>query len=367
MKIYRSQNVVDAAKERIHWLFDEFPNIICNVSGGKDSAVVFDLCLQEAKDRNRLPLTVMWIDQEAEWQATVDQIKLWMYRDDVLPRWFQMPIKLFNATSVSDHWLYCWRQEDKDRWVHPQVDISIKDNIYGTDRFAKLFKAIIDHDYKDQKACYIAGVRTEESPNRFMGLTHYPCYKWVTWGSALNKKQEHYTFYPIYDWGYSDVWKYIHENKLPYNRIYDAQYRYGLPIGNMRVSNVHHETAVWNLFYLQEVEPQTYERIVSRLQGIDMAGKLGKEDYFINDLPFMFNTWREYRDYLLEHLIKDNSWRRRFNVWFNRFDKKFGRDNIPISVWKGMVNSILCNDWEGVKLNNLLPSPAVRKERRLIC
>ena len=34
MKIYGRKNVFDAALARIRWIFDEFPNVICNVSGG---------------------------------------------------------------------------------------------------------------------------------------------------------------------------------------------------------------------------------------------------------------------------------------------------------------------------------------------
>ncbi|MEM2001472.1 MAG: phosphoadenosine phosphosulfate reductase family protein [Candidatus Methanomethylicaceae archaeon] len=30
---------------------------------------------------------------------------------------------------------------------------------------------------------------------------------------------------PIYDWNDQEVWKYIEENKLPYNPLYDMGYR----------------------------------------------------------------------------------------------------------------------------------------------
>ena len=35
-----------------------------------------------------------------------------------------------------------------------------------------------------------------------------------------------------------------------------------------------------------------------------MASKFN-EDYFVNDLPYMFKDWTEYRDYLLENLTQD--------------------------------------------------------------
>ena len=75
MKIFQKQNVWDAALERIRWLFDEFPNVIVNFSGGKDSTVCLHLALKVAEEKNRLPLKVAWIDQEAEWQATSDYVQ----------------------------------------------------------------------------------------------------------------------------------------------------------------------------------------------------------------------------------------------------------------------------------------------------
>lgn len=356
MKIYGKQNVHDAALDRIRWLFDEFPNIIIGVSDGKDSTVVYNLALQVAKERNRLPLKCLFIDQEAEWQATIDTIRLIMENPDVEPYWFQMPIRLFNATSTTDHWLMCWDKKEEHRWMRPQESYSYTENVYGTERFAELFPAIIKHHFPDTKTCYIAGMRTEESPNRAMALTHNLTYKHVTWGSALDKKKQHYTFYPIYDWSYMDVWKAILDNQWYYNKVYDAQYQHGIPIQQMRVSNVHHETAVSTLFYMQEVEGETYARLTQRIAGIDMAGKMGKEDYFPKQLPFMFKDWREYRDFLLDKLIDNESWKKSFQKIFIRHDEMFGHF-YKDQMYKEHINSILTNDWEHVKLNNFETRP----------
>ncbi|NBQ17949.1 phosphoadenosine phosphosulfate sulfotransferase, partial [bacterium] len=95
MKIYSNQTTYEAGLDRIRWLFDEFPNVIVGVSGGKDSTVVYNLALQVAKEKNRLPLKCLFVDQEAEWQATIDTIRDIMENPDVEPLWYQMPIKLF--------------------------------------------------------------------------------------------------------------------------------------------------------------------------------------------------------------------------------------------------------------------------------
>ena len=85
MIIYTKQNVYEAALDRIRWLYDEFPNIVVNMSGGKDSTVIFNLTHQVATEKNRLPVRVLFIDQEAEWQSTIDYMRSVMYRPDVDP------------------------------------------------------------------------------------------------------------------------------------------------------------------------------------------------------------------------------------------------------------------------------------------
>src|SRR5690554_6917043 len=98
MKIYKKNNVFDEALFRIRYLFDEFENVIVNISGGKDSTVTLNLALQVAEEKNRLPLQVFFIDQEAEWQTVIDHVREVFSDTRIKPYWLQCPIKIFNAT-----------------------------------------------------------------------------------------------------------------------------------------------------------------------------------------------------------------------------------------------------------------------------
>jgi predicted phosphoadenosine phosphosulfate sulfurtransferase len=357
MKIYTNQNVYEAALDRVRFVFDEFPNVIADISGGKDSTVIFNLALQIAREKNRLPLRVMFIDQEAEWKAAIDHVRHIMENPDVKPMWFQMPIKIFNATSTIEPWLYCW--EEGKEWIREKESNSFTVNKYGTDRFKELFDKIALVEFPDMPTAQLGGVRCEESPTRFLGLTTEATYKWVTWGKIINKRRGHYTFYPIYDWSYTDVWHAIFSNEWEYCRLYDYYYQYGVPFGKMRVSNVHHETAVQNLFRLQEVEPETWEKITARISGINTAGKLGKDDYFLNGkLPFMFRDWKEYRDYLLENLIEDTDIKTRFRAKFDEHDVVYAHMGDINKLYREHINTILCNDYHFTKLTNFESRPA---------
>ena len=251
--VYRKQNVYEAALDRIRWLFDEFDNIIVNVSGGKDSTVLYELALIVAREKDRLPLKVLWLDQEAEWQGTVDTVERIMTNPEVDPLWFQIPFRLFNATSATDKWLDCWDPAKEAEWMRPHHPLARTENPYGTDRFVDLFDEFIQAEFPGQPACNLAGVRASESPSRSVGLTNTATWKWATWGRQSRKYKQQPTMYPLYDWADSDIWKAIHDNGWHYNPVYDAMYAHGLSPRLMRVSNVHHETAVQSLFYLQAV------------------------------------------------------------------------------------------------------------------
>lgn len=361
MRLYLGKNVWDAALERIERIFDEFETVAVSYSGGKDSTVILELAIEVARRRGRLPIKVLWLDQEIEWESTVDMAEYVMTRPEVDPMWMQIPFRLLNATSQNDPWLDVWGEGKK--WMRDKHPISMKENVYNCDRFGALFTAISDKEFPGEVA-FLAGVRAEESPSRLMGLTQTKTYKDITWGKTLNREKRHYTFYPIYDWGFRDVWKAIHDNGWKYNALYDAQYRYGIPLKSMRVSNLHHETAVEALFYLQEVEPETYRKAVERIGGLDTAGKLQLENYFVDELPFMFSSWIEYRDYLLEHLILDEKVKTGMRKYFARIDEIYLEGLGDREIGRICIDSILTNDVEYTKLINWENRGYVVKVRR---
>lgn len=358
MKIFLNETVWDAALDRIRRIFDEFDTVIVAFSGGKDSTVTFNLAMIVAEEKGRLPLPVMFLDQEAEYAATIDQVRETMADPRAVPYWVQCPIRLFNATSTKEPWLFCW--EEGREWMRPKEEISIKENLFGTDRFHDVFNGVVDHIAKGGRAAMLGGVRTEESPTRLVALTHQATYKEITWGKKLNEKKEQYTFYPIYDWCLSDVWKAIHSNKWGYCKIYDIMYRYGVPPTTMRVSNLHHETAVHHLFWLHEVEKDTWEALTKRLNGINQAKHMKKSEMLtVKTLPFMFDSWPEYRDFLTEKLIEVPEQLKAFKKRWAKMDERYANMRLPEDLHRRQVNSLMVNDWEGVKLSGFENSPPV--------
>jgi hypothetical protein len=95
-----------------------------------------------------------------------------------------------------------------------------------------------------------------------------------------------------------------------------------------------------------------------------MAGKLGTADYFVKDLPYMFASWQEYRDFLLEKLIDSEEWKASFRKGFARQEALYGETEVATAMRKIQISSILTQDWEQIKMGNFETRPLIYNIRR---
>ena len=237
-----------------------------------------------------------------------------------------------------------------DSFARPYIT---KKNRYGTNRFHELFEAIFRVEFAGRKACYVAGVRTEEAPKRFVSLTEGATYKWITWGKRLYAADEHYTFYPLYDWSYTDVWKYIDQSEIRYNRVYDQMYRHGVAIQNMRISNLHHETAIQVLLLVQEIEPITWNKLTNRIDGVNAIKHIKKNAFAVpKELPYMFESWQEYAIHLKNNIVQKKEHQDALDVVIHKKEKIYTDQPIRDKFWKTIINTILSSDWDFTKITN---------------
>jgi predicted phosphoadenosine phosphosulfate sulfurtransferase len=127
----------------------------------------------------------------------------------------------------------------------------------------------------------------------------------------------------------------------------------------MRVSNLHHETALKSLFYLQEVEPHTWEKLSRRLNGINTIKHL-KNDAIgaVTELPEAFQDWREYAFYLAENLVTDQEKRKTYISKFNSLENKYANlKHHKETMYRVMVTTVIVNDYHFTKLNNWERAP----------
>lgn len=349
-------NVWEAALKRVRWVFEEFGgHVSVSTSGGKDSTVVLELALIVARERGELPLHVHFLDQEAEYEATIEYMRRLQARPEIKLDWYQVPFRLFNASNHADNWSHVWDEDLTDAdYIRPREPGSIWVNDFTDghgrviDRFKALLGAINDRD----GGASLTGMRCEESPNRRVFMTSTASYKWATWASAGKPRKDgsrsHYLLHPVYDWSYRDVWHAIEVNGWDYNHFYDLMFRYGVSTRAMRVSSFHHEESMGSLQYLQELEPQTWEAATRRYQGISTYGHVGEDQYDERlKLPYMFASWSEYFDHLTDKLIPDPADRKRFISQRDKARHALSSFMDDEDIMPAICGSVICNDVYG--------------------
>lgn len=350
---YVGKTVLEAARERIAFVFDQFESIHVSISGGKDSTVLAHLALEEAKRRGRR-IGIFFFDEEVVYQATVDQVEYIMERmapENVVPLWLQVEFYLTNAVSLTETRFVPWEAGKSHFWLRPKKSYAMKFAPWDRSREIVTDKAM-GLDFYDVlenfERCYsntafLVALRGAEAPNRWRAVVKNPVSiggEHVYWAT---QKGANVAMYPLYDWNFHDVWRYIWDEQLPYHPIYDMQMRKGYAINEMRISSLIHERSFKAIVDLPEFEPATYDRLVKRAGGIALAQETGKNAklFKARKLPKNFRSWRAYRDFLLAtHPLPADR-----DIMARRFARHLDNEYVA----RQQVRQLILNDFE----NNL--------------
>lgn len=369
-KIYHDKNVLEAAQERISYTFDNFERIYLSFSSGKDSTVMLHLVMAEAIKRNR-KIGLLLIDLEAQYKLTIQNaLECYeYYKDLVEPYWVSLPIHLRNAVSVYEpHWI-CWEPDKKDIWVRKPPEIAITDEKhfpffrYGME--FEEFVPLFGEWYSQGKSCAcFVGIRSDESLNRFRTIASKSktTFKKKQWTSKVTKNS--YSIYPIYDWKTDDLWIYHSRNpKLPYNKLYDRMHLAGLTLSQMRICQPYGDDQRRGLWLFHLIEPETWSKIVYRVNGANGGALYIKEWGNINGYRTVNkppnHTWESFSMMLLESMPPktQDHFRAKIYVFQDWWKKKGYPEGLPDEAdyalevkklapsWRRVCKSLLRNDY----------------------
>lgn len=370
-KHYNLQNVYDASIERLEFVFNNFENVYLSFSGGKDSGVMFNLALNVARKMGKLPLKVLYVDLEAQYQSTIEYVESVMLNPDVEGYWICLPLHLRNAVSqVHPHWL-CWDDSEKNNWVReiPLHDCVISDVNYFNffrkgmefEEFVPLFGEWIS---KGNNTACLVGIRSDESLNRFRTIAS-------TTKTAFKEKQyttkvtdNVYNAYPIYDWRTQDIWKANGCFEWKYNRIYDLMHLAGLSIHEMRICQPYGDDQRKGLWLFKILEPQTWVKVVARVEGANFGNKYSGDKAlgnFVIELP-KGHTYKTYAKFLLSTLpphIEEHYRKKiyKFLKYWKKHKEELPNKSFPdagdrkleasrkVGSWRRIVKVLLKNDY----------------------
>lgn len=370
IKIYRDANVLDAARERIEIVFDNFERIYLAFSGGKDSSVMMHLVMDEAIKRNR-KVGVMFIDFEAQYTETIAHVKEMfdLYKDNIDYHWICMPMMLRNAvTNYEPQWT-CWDEDKKDIWIRQKPEQYKDHNDYPFAlpkmEFEEFIVAFGEWYGQGQKAAGFIGIRAQESLHRYCAVATWEKRDLTFNGHRWTTKiiADTYNVYPIYDWLTDDIWKYhaAFPHK-PHNKIYDKMQMAGVPLSQQRLCQPFGDDQRRGLWLYHILEPQTWFKLVARVNGANSGALYIEENGNINGYNKITkpegHTWKSFCNLLLQTMPKKT--RDHYVYRFKKFISGWhdrGYDKIPEEAppeleakcwapsWRRMCRVLLRNDY----------------------
>jgi predicted phosphoadenosine phosphosulfate sulfurtransferase len=320
-KKYRDQNVLEAAQERLHYVFEEFDHVYLSVSAGKDSSVMMQLAREIAEQRDTT-FDILFVDLEAQYTATIDHMETLIENSEhVLGDiyWCCLPISLRNAVSqIQPKWT-CWNRDKREKWVRglPDHEFIIHEENHPFDFFEPQmeFENFIDGfaewyaDTHDGVTAAGIAIRSDESLNRFRTLTsdtksRYDGENWTTQVMVGDDYLPVYNVYPVYDWTTEDVWGYVSKFDLPHNEVYELMYKNGMSIHDARICQPYGDDQRNGLDQFRALEPETWEKVLNRVSGANFGNIYARTSLlgnFSSEKPEHL-SWEEYAVFLLESI-----------------------------------------------------------------
>lgn len=367
-----NMNVLEAARERIAWTFDEFPRVYLSFSAGKDSTVMLHIVADEARKRGRR-FGLLLVDLEGQYRLTIEHAKrcVDLYADVIDLHWVCLPIHLRNAVSVYEPFWKCWDADAKDAWIRPMPECAVSDvTAYPFFKDGMEFEEFVPlfgewYAQGERTACFV-GIRTDESLNRFRTLVQSQKETWRGRRHTSRVTDNVYNVYPIYDWKSADLWTYHARNPdRPYNKLYDLMHQAGVPMGHMRICQPYGDDQRRGLWLFHLIEPETWSRVVARVNGANGGALYVQEWGNINGYRQITkpinHTWQSFAALLVnsmppktkEHyqnkIILFQKW------WMERGYADGIPDEAPYELeaarrapsWRRVCKSLLRNDYWG--------------------
>lgn len=351
-------NVYLETQDRLKLLFEEFDNIYVSFSGGKDSGVLLNLCIDYIR-QNKLDrkIGVFHLDYEAQYTYTTEYVDKTLAENlDILEVYrCCVPFKVTTCTSMYENYWRPWDSDKKDIWVsnlpekcYTELDFDFyKPNMWDYE-FQELFSDWIHKKKNAKKTACLVGIRTQESLNRWRAIhsdRNYKNYKGVNWTKKMYDNI--YNAYPIYDWITEDIWIANSKFGWTYNKLYDIYYQAGLTIDQMRVASPFLSTAQDSLKLYMIIEPRTWGKLIGRVNGVNFTGIYGGTTamgWREIKLP-KGHTWKSYMEFLLSTLPEHSAmnykkklqtsiefWKNKGGVLSVELIEKLKSMGIPINV-----------------------------------
>ena len=373
-KEYSNASVYEEALQRIRYCYDRFDKIVVSFSGGKDSTALLNCALVVAKERNRLPLDVVFFDEEAIHPPTIDYVRRVSQSPDVNLSWYCLEFKHRNACSNEEPFWYTWEKEKQDLWVRelPPEGITSHPKFTKGMTFQEFCPYL--YDRRDGSVAMLTGIRTQESLRRYQAIARKKNDAFIN--ATAEAGQNQYRAFPIYDWSSEDVWLGVQKFGWDYNKTYDIFNQtkvYGDYL-HQRVCPPYGEEPLRGLWLYAECFPGMWHKMIARVQGAATAWRYGNTELYSSGKSKPEHlTWQQYLDVVIESYDYDakNDVKSTVNGYIKAHAKKtrmpIKDDEFhPVSgvSWRWLCTVAIRGDFKG-RQSSAMNSNAIKRREQL--
>lgn len=351
------KNVYELTQERLKMIFEEFDNIYISFSGGKDSGVLLNLCIDYIRQNSlKRKIGIFHMDYEVQYSMTIDYVNrvLETNRDILDVYRICVPFRVTTCTSMYQSYWRPWDEQKKEAWVREMPKDAMK-----VDKFPFYNRKMWDYDFQIEfsrwlhlqkaarRTCCLVGIRTQESYNRWRTIYRgvKKQYKNCMWSTEIDENV--YNLYPLYDWKTEDIWVANGKFGWDYNKLYDLYYQAGVSLDRQRVASPFINEAIESLALYKVIDPDIWGKMIGRVNGIGFAGLYGNTHAAGRKsirLPEGY-TWKSFMEFLLSTLPEHTRnrylaklktsirfWKEKGGVLSDEVIQKLKDRNIPIQI-----------------------------------
>lgn len=295
LKQHMGISVLDAAKERIHHIYDIHDTPIVLFSGGKDSQVLAHLAWEIAQERGHKFINCVFRHDEFTLGSTIDFVRHYAAMPWIRMHHIIVPEPslryVFDKPIAYKQWDYKIRET-----MRPIPDYSIRPSaeLWDDEWWAESVEKF-QCQFFVGKVAQMNGIRASESRFR--------------WRASVNKLVENYInksngtrtatlCKPLYDWDEKDILKYLYDNKLPYCKVYDWQYYAKM---ELRTSPFLHPEKIRHLKKLRQIDPQFYDQMLKIFPDQQTHDRYADSRNNQGIIAKYGNDWDGIHNYIIEH------------------------------------------------------------------